>query len=40
MTIELKFSIKLDTDKKKDPAKTTKGKTQSQSQSTVIVNQK
>lgn len=39
MTIEFKITLKID-GKKKSPAKTTKGKSQSQSQSTVIINQK
>ena len=40
MTFEIKFAVKIDTDKKKSPAKSTKGKTQSQSQTTVILTQK
>lgn len=40
MTIEFKITFTIKDEKKKSPAKATKGKTQSQSQSTVIINQK
>lgn len=39
MTIEFKITLKIDR-KKKSSTKTPKGNTQSQSQSTVIINQK
>ena len=39
MTIEFKITLRID-GKKKSSAKTTKGKSQSNSQSTVIINQK
>ena len=38
MTVEIKFTIKIE--KKKSPAKSNKGNTQSNSQSTIIINQK
>lgn len=38
MTIEIKFVIKIE--KKKSPAKSNKGNTQSQSQTAIIINQK
>ena len=41
MTIEFKITVAVKIDgKKKSPAKTTKGKTQNQSQTAVIINQK
>ena len=39
MTIEFKITIKID-EKKKSPVKTTKGQTQSNSQTTAIIVQK
>ena len=39
MTFEFKVSVKIVPEKKKSPAKTPKSKTQSNSQSTVIINQ-